>query len=288
MKNIILLFILVIMFVPSIISQTDSEEDNWYLDFNEEMKAWENKKPAININYGFSNISDKDIEAAFAKNNQLGLKLGYAYKRNKYADNIEKSTFNYLQINHNSTALAGGSSSASDIESNNWQYGLVFSGGFGYKLGTESSITGYYASEFNLTNIDFADQQLSANDEYIEGRFEGSLRFGTGSEAGVRLQATNLVGLEIGYERSVVFERYLFMKWIGSEIIELAANNVLDVFIDEIFKASPDAGPIVFLVLKGALGYGINALRKGEMNWPFPSAPPILFDNLKFGVTFTF
>ena len=58
------------------------------------MKAWENKRTwQISINYGFSNISDKDIEAAFAKNNQLGLKLGYAYKRNKYADYIEKSIF---------------------------------------------------------------------------------------------------------------------------------------------------------------------------------------------------
>ncbi len=288
MKKIIFTLLFVIIYFPSFFSQTNSQEDNWYLDFNEEMKAWENKRPSISFNYGFPNISCTDIEAAFANNAQLELKLGYAYKRIKYADYIEKSTFNYLLINHNSTGLAGGSDNASDIETNNWQYGIAFSGGYGYKVGEEASITPYYASTFNLTNMDFADQPLSENDEYVVNRYEGSLRFGTGSEAGVRIHATKLLGLEVGYERSVVFERYLFWKWAGSEIIEGAANNLLDIFINEVFKASPDAGPIVFLVLKSALGYGIYELRKGEMNWPFPSAPPILFDNLKFGVTFNF
>lgn len=288
MNKIVLPFLFIIFCFSSMFSQTEAEEDSWLMDFSEELQAWENKRPAISLNYGLSNISREDVEAAFSDNIQLGVKIGYAYKRNKYADYIEKSTFNYLLLNHNSTDLAGGSSTVSDIETDNWQFGIAWSGGYGYKIGTEASITPYYASSFNWTNMGFTDQTLSENDERIKDLYDGTYRFGTGSEAGVKVHLTSLLALEAGYERSVVFERHLFMKWVGSEIIEIAANNVLDVFINEVFKSTPAAGPIVFLVLKSALGYGIYELRRGEMNWPFSSAPPILFENIKFGLTFQF
>lgn len=288
MNNKILLLIIVVLNFPFILSQTDSTKESWEWDMSEELAAWSNKRPAISLNYGFSDISRTDVETAFANNNLLGLKLGYAYKRNKYADYIEKSTFNYLLLNHNSTDLAGGSGTASDIETNNWQFGVGWSGGYGYKIGAESSVTPYYASTFTWTNMDFADDSLSQNDERVKELYDESIRFGTSSEAGVRIQATKLIVLEAGYERLIVFERHLFMKWVGSGIIELAANSALDVFINEIFKSSPSAGPIVFFVLKSALGYGLYELRKDKMNWPFPSAPPIAFDNFKFGVTLTF
>ena len=63
---------------------------------------------------------------------------------------------------------------------------------------------------------------------------------------------------------------------------------MLDAFINEILNSSPAAGPVVFFILKSALGYGLYELRQDKMNWPFTSAPPIAFDNIKFGVTFVF
>jgi hypothetical protein len=288
MKQKILFLVLVVMYFPFILSQTDSTEDSWQWEMSEELKAWANKKPAISLNYGFSSLSRKDVEAAFADNNLLELKLGYTYKRNKYADYIEKSTFNYLLVNHNSTDLAGGSTTASDIETNNWQFGVGWSGGYGYKVGTDASVTPYYASSFTWTNMDFSDKLLSTNDERVKELYDESIRFGTSSEAGMRVQATKLIVLEAGYEKSIVFERHLFMKWLGSGIIEIAAHSALDIFINEVFQSSPSAGPIVFFVLKSALGYGLYELRKEKMNWPFPSAPPIAFDNIKFGVSLTF
>lgn len=288
MKKLVLPLLFIIFCFSSLFSQTVSEEDSWVMDFNEELNAWANKKPAISFNYGFSSISREDVEVAFSDDNLIGLKIGYTFKRNKYADFIEKSTYNFLQVNRTSTDLAGGSSNESDIETNNWQFGITFSDGYGYKIGTGASVTPYYASAFHWTDMTFGDQPLSENDERITGLYDGTFRFGTGSEAGVRLQVASLLVLEAGYERSIVFERHLFMKWVGSEMIELAANNILDVFLDQVFKSTPSAGPIVFLILKSALGYGIYELRSGEMNWPFPSSPAIMFDNVKFGLTFTF
>jgi len=259
------------------------------MEWEEEWAAWSNKKPTISLNYGFSEISRTDVEAPFTDNNLIELKLGYTYKKiTKYADNIEKSTFKYGFLNSNSTELAGGSETTSDIETNNWQFGVGWSSGYGYKIGTDASVTPYYTSSFTWTNMDFSDDSLNEYDESIKLQYEDAFRFGTSSEAGVRIQPTNLLSLDAGYERSIVFQRHLFWKWAGSGIIELAANGILDVFIKEVFKSSPSAGPIVFFVLKSALGYGLYELRQEEMNWPFPSAPPIAFDNFKFGVTLTF
>jgi hypothetical protein len=281
------------LFTPVFLKAQDStetkEEWKWELDQIDEWTAWLNKKPAISLNYGFSDISRTDVVTPFANNNLIELKLGYAYKKlSKYADFIDKSTFNYLFLNRNSTELAGGSGTTSDIETNNWQFGVAWSGGYGYIVGTEASITPYYTSTLNWTNIDFQDDSLSADDERIKQLYDETFRFGTSYETGLRMQATRLIVLEAGYERAIVFERHLFWKWAGSGIIELAANGLLDVFIKEVFKSSPAAGPIVFFVLKSALGYGLYELRQDKMNWPFPSAPPIAFDNIKFGVTFVF
>lgn len=140
----------------------------------------------------------------------------------------------------------------------------------------------------NWTRIVFPDDSLNSNNERIKQLYDEAFRFGTSSEAGVRIQPIKLIIFEAGYERAIVFERHLFWKWAGSGIIEVAANGLLDVFIKEIFKSTPAAGPIVFFVLKSALNYGIYELRQDKMNWPFSSAPPVAFDNVKFGVTFTF
>ena len=284
---------LIILFTPLYLKAQDSTKckDGWHWEWEEfdEWSGWGSKKPTISLNYGFSDISRTDVEAPFADNNLIELKLGYTHKKiTKYADYIEKRNFNYGFLNRNASKLAGSSGTASDIETNNWQFGVGWSGGYGYKMGGEASVTPYYTSSLTWTNLDFAGDSLSPNDERIKELYDETFRFGTSSEAGVRIQATSLIALEAGYERSIVFERHLFWKWAGSGIIEIAAQGALDVFIKEVFKSSPAAGPIVFFVLKSALGYGIYELRQEKMNWPFPSAQPIAMDNFKFGVTLTF
>ena len=296
MKHHILTFTTLLIFViPFYSAAQDSTKAKdkhgwkWEWDDFDEWKIWKNKQPAISLNYGLSDISRKDVEAPFADNNLIELKLGYrSEQKTKYADYINKSTYNYLFLNRNTTNLAGGSGTTGDIETKNWQFGAGWSKEYGYKIGEDALITPYYTSSMNWTRIDFADDSLSTNDERIKQLYNETFRFGTSSETGVRIQPVKLITFEAGYERAIVFERHLFWKWAGSGIIEVAANGLLDVFIKEVFKSSPAAGPVVFFVLKSALSYGIYELRQDKMNWPFSSAPPIAFDNIKFGVTFTF
>ena len=297
MKNLYLALISsLIILTPAFITAQDStktKEDEWAWDWEwddvDEWVSWSTKKPTISLIYGLSNISRDDVQESFADNALIELKLGYTSKKTtSYADYIEKLTYNYAFLNYNSTSLAGGTSETSEIETKNWQFGLGWSTGYGYKIGSQSAIIPYYSSTLSFTEIDFQNDSLNANDEDIMNRYNGTFRFGSSSEFGVRGQITNLLILEAGYETAAVFEGWLFWKWAGSAVIEVAANGVLDVFIKEVFKSSPAAGPVVFFVLKGALGYGLYELRKGEMNWPFPSAPPVAMDNFKFGMTFTF
>jgi hypothetical protein len=270
-------------------TKTDDEDWAWEWDYVDDWTDWWQKSPTISLNYGFSNISREDVDSSFANNSLIELKLGYTTRKDsRYADFIEKFNYNYAFLNYNSTSLAGGTDNYSEIETKNWQFGLGWSSGYGYKVGTDAAITPYYSSTLSFTEIDYQNDSLNTNDEDIMDRYYGTFRFGSSSEFGVRGQVTKLLIVEAGYETAAVFEGWLFWKWAGSAVIELAANGVLDVFIKEVFKSSPAAGPIVFFVLKGALGYGLYELRKGEMNWPFPSAPPIAMDNLKFGMTFTF
>lgn len=298
MKQFYLAFTLILVFfAPICITAQDStkthDDDDWAWDLEwdevDDWISWSQKEPTISLNYGLSTISRDDVEQSFAKNDLIELKLGYTTRKDsRYADYIEKFTYNYAFLNYNSTSLAGDTEDTSKINTKNWQFGLGWSTGYGYKIGEESAIVPYYSSTLSFTEVDFQNDSLNTNDEDIMNRYYGTFRFGSSSEFGVRGQISKLLTVEAGYETAAVFEGWLFWKWAGSAVIEVAANGVLDVFIKEVFKSSPAAGPIIFFVLKGALGYGLYELRKGEMNWPFPSAPPIAMDNFKFGMTFTF
>jgi len=295
MKLLTITFLLIFISPLIVIAQdsTKTDDDDWAWEWEwddvDDWISWSQKKPTISLNYGLSNISREDVEEAFANNTLLELKLGYTTRKDsRYADFIEKFDYNYAFLNYNSTSLAGETEDTSEIETKNWQFGLGWSDGYGYKIGSEAAIIPYYSSTLSFTEVDYQNDSLNVNDEDIMNRYYGAFRFGSSSEFGIRGQITDLLIVEAGYETGAVFEGWLFWKWAGSAVIEVAANGVLDVFIKEVFKSSPAAGPIVFLVLKGALGYGLYELRKGEMNWPFPSAPPIAFDNFKFGMTFTF
>lgn len=271
---------------------TDIDEEwdwDWEWEDVDEFIGWEEKKPSISLHYGFSEVSRKDIEAAFADNSLIELKLGYTTSKEiVYADLVNEHRYRYLFITRNSTKIAGNSGADSNIESDNWRFGFARSSGYGYVIGDTEAIVPYFTWSLDWTRMDFTYDSLSANDKRVVDLYDGTFRFGNSNETGLRIKAIPLISFEAGYERSIVFERHLFFKWFTGSLIELTAHGLLDVFINEIMKSSPAAGPVVFLILKSALGYGLYELRQNNMNWPFSTAPPLIFDNFKFGITFTF
>ena len=292
LKRLFLSLALLLFSYSSVINAQDSTkaDEGWKWDWEwEDFKDWEKKKPSLSLHYGFSNLTRKGFVTSFADNNLIEIKLGYTSRKTScLAEYLSKYSYRYLFITNNSTKLAGGLENANDVETSNWRFGFGGVNGYGYKISESAAIVPYFASSLDWTRLDFGDDSLIANDERIKQLYNGTFRFGSSNEAGIRFQATELITVEAGYERSIVFERHLFWKWAGSGILELIAHGLLDAFINEIIDSSPAAGPIVFFLLKSALGWGIYELKQNKMNWPFTTEPPLAFDNIKFGVTFVF
>lgn len=298
----LLIIVLALLLSTPVFSQDDSTKTDkdweWHWDEMDDWEDWvadygfKKLRPAISLQYGLANMNRTDIQSQFVDPALFELKLGYVKERDAWdTDYILKQSYRYLYLSNESNKLAGKEAAGTEIESDMWRFGFGWSSGFGYKIGESSAIIPYYSYTLNWSNIDFKNTDVLADtskDVQILNLYDESFRFGTSSEGGVRIKLINNLMLDAGYERSIVFQRHLFWKWAGSALIEVAAQGLLDSFINEVFKSSPAAGPVVNFLLKNALAYSLYELRQDKMNWPFPSEPPIAYDQFKFGMTFVF
>jgi len=285
----LLLFFSVTLFAQD---STETEKDKWKWSWEfDEFEQWiyfGKKMPTISLLYGITEVSNENISDTFFDANLLELQLGHTTRKtSRYAENILKYNFRYLFFSYISSDLNGGSENNNEINSRNWRFGFAGSNGYGYKLGSAAIIL-YNSYSYDWTNVDFTNKATNEPDQITMDRFEDGIRFGTSNDGGIKIVATSVISLDVNYQRSIVFERHLFWKWAGSAVIEAVANGLLDAFIKEVFKSSPDAGPIVNFLLKNALAFSIYELRQKKMNWPFPSIPPLSFDSFRFGAAFTF
>ena len=263
------------------------DNDDWD-DFDFDFDLFDNyKSPSVSLTYGFSSINIHNFSGSFTDPNIPQLKLGYTTeKTNRESDGILDYKYNYLFLSNIRTDISG-TPGAKEIESNMWRIGFGWAKGYGYDLGSAAIIpyNSYSLAWSRLDVKNFPDNQEDADKLAL---YNEAFRFGTGSEAGLRIQVIPQVTFEAAYERSVIFERHLFWKWAGSVLIEGAGHWALDSFVDRIMDSSPYAAPVVGFILKSALSYGVYELRQEKMNWPFKSAAPIGYDQYKFGVTFNF
>jgi len=262
-----------------------NEWNDWQMDF--ELK---HSQPAISLQYGLANLNRDDVQSQFVDPNLLELKLGYIKDRNVWGtDYIIKHSYKFLYLSNESNKLSGKNPVGTEIESNMWRFGFGRLSGYGYKLGESAAIIPYYSYTMNWSNINFKYPDILTDSDHDKlNLYDKSFRFGTSSEGGVRVKVIDNLMFDVGYERSIVFQRHLFWKWAGSALIETAAQGLLDGFISKVFESSPAAGPVVNFILKNALAYGIYELRQDKMNWPFNSEAQISYDQFKFGLTFVF
>ncbi len=245
-------------------------------------------RPTLSFDYGISNISLKDFNESFAKPGMLELKLGYTHQSSDdVVGYILDYNFKYFYISNFSTDLSGGAINAGELKTDLWRFGFGRASGYGYKLGG-AAIIPYYSYSVDWSQLRMVDAPLNANDLNTTNLFNESFRFGTSTEGGIRFQIIPHLALDAGYQRSIIFPRHLFWKWTGSALIEAAGQWGIDGFVNEVLDSSPYAVPVVSFVLKNALSYGIYELRKDEMNWPFESASPLMYNQFKLGVTFVF
>ena len=273
------------------ISEDDWFNENNWDDFEVDFDFFDpyfTKSPSVSLTYGISSMSIKDFSGSFADPSIPEIKLGYTTEKPVWEEeDIIDYKYSYLFLSNVSTDISG-TPEANKIESNLWRFGFGWANGYGYRLGSSSAVIPYNSYSFAWSRLDVKNFPANQNDINKLSMYNDSFRFGTGSEAGLKIKVIPLVNFDVAYERSVIFERHLFWKWAGSALIEGAGHWALDAFVDKIMDSSPYAAPVVGFVLKSALSYGIYELRQEKMNWPFNSSAPLSYDQVKFGVTFIF
>ena len=269
--------------VQAALAQTKSDS-TWFF---ETPKFEFPDKPTVGLSYGFTRHSLNGLNESFARPRLTEVKLGFS--ESKMVDKIArilKRDFHYAALSIVSTDI-GGRSAAGEINSKLIRIGLAWDKGYGYELGS-SSINSYHVFGLHWSALTVEGGGLSTADSVLLSPFDGTIRFGTKTEGGIRFVIVPMVSVDVGYERAIIMPKHLFLKWAASTILEGISYGMLDRFIDRIMDSSPQVVPVAHLVLKNALSYGLYELRRNRMNWPFDSDPPIVSDSYKVGLTFVF
>jgi hypothetical protein len=268
-----------------------AQAQDQYYDWEEYVPFSFHSQPTVGLYYGLTNSSLESVRQPLADPGFLQVKLGYSRTNTyDYSTNILKHSFKHISVSHLSQRLDG-AADPGNIRSDTWRVAGTFESGYGYGLSRNpsgASILLIHGSGWNWSSVSFKDSAVIPEDQQILESYEDGIRFGTNVEVGLRVRVIPLLAVDAGFERSIIFRRHLFWKWAGSALLEGGLQWILDRFIGKIARSTPEAAPVINILLKGALSYGFYEARKSNMNWPFSTEAPILDDTFKFGVTFMF
>ena len=285
--------------------EDDEWSDNrwWNRWDNGDWFDWEFKgAPFSEVNYGIGNLLQKNIHQDFAKIGDGELKLGYATKRNYFEEIVTKISDKYFFISRIGSDMESTTAKENELRNRMWRFGFAKRSGYGYKFGA-LYILPYNAKGIVWSRLQMVDYpptvftmqfppsqaQLSAMlDRDIIDRYDEEFRFGTIAESGININIASRIGVNFGFETSVIFPRHLFWKQLGSMAIEEAGLGLLNHFINEVADSSPLSVQLVNCILKGAYSYAFYSLQKDKMNWPFDTETPLTFETIKIGMTFSF
>ena len=317
-KKIMLLILFSLMMLSSplvaqVVDSTESEDDEefferkhdrWWRNWEDaEWLDWEfNGTPFIEGNYGIGVVKNKNMFYDFKRVGLAEVKLGYSSREDFFEKKIIEFSDKYFFISRLGSDILETDPKINELRSEMWRFGFAKRTGYGYKLG-ELYIMPYHASGFVWSRLHMKDfppsvwpavypplpgQIVAGADREFLDRLNNTFRFGTTVESGINFDIASSVGINVGYEATVVFPRHLFWKHLGSMVIEGAGMGMLDHFINEISDSSPLSVPLVNFILKGAYSYAFHSLKKDKMNWPFNTETPLTYETIKFGLTFTF
>ncbi len=302
-KYSIVSFILLLLFFSSHQTSAQDTDSSWSHNWDKEAYKdhgwdWDSdwdwqfsfsgfEHPTINLSYGLSKYSLKDLVTPVSDNGLGELRLGYTKEKKTFrSDYIIKHQFNYASLSNLSYKL-GLEEKANEINAEMWRFGFGWEDGYGYKFGNSSVIL-YNTWGMNWSKITVDDTIINLADREMINLFKDDFHFGTLSAGGIKIRPVPLIEVEAGVERSAIYSRVLFWKAAGSLLIEAAGQGLVDSFVRNVLSSTPAAAPVVSFLLKNGLSFAMYELRKEKMNWPFDSASPVMVDTYRVGVTFIF
>lgn len=305
MRKLIYIFILVFG-LGSFKAFAQEENNDWDWDWHGGIKFFEFEKPTIEADFGHAMNNLDGFPYKFENAGTFNLKLGYVTnfsgrhhrhgrreensywkneKRNKY---ILDSKYNYGYISFGGfSSKAALSKKNEGLTSEVWKLGFGVKDGYLIRMG-KSYLLPYSDNSFDWYKINYNLNELQGIDDYRINRFTDAVRFGAAWSAGIQFNPVHEVSFSVGYEKTNIYERHLFWKSSGSMLIEAAGTEMIDHFVQRIFRSSPVGCSIANFILKNAYHFGIYQLRAKEMDWPFKGEPSLTFDSFKFGFGVTF
>ncbi|MDX1700973.1 MAG: hypothetical protein R3250_10165 [Melioribacteraceae bacterium] len=283
MKNLFLYFLPFFLIYSNLsFSQLEGQD---YLNW-----AWGGKySPYIEGTLGYGILNHSVLVGSFSNISTAELKLGYTELKN-YKEYVQSLDERYLFTSYNSSNfLQFKDYKPGDINSTMWRFGIGNRLGFGYKIDAFSLIP-YHQLQIVWTNVewDSVSSNLSNEDLNILIRYPGGVRFGSSTEAGFKFYIAKTISIYAGLEASLIFQRHKVLHWSANYMLQAISYGAVSFFAETIVNSSPFFGPIMYFVLKNAIGFAWYYAMSDEMYWPISSETPLTMQTVKLGASFTF
>lgn len=280
----------------SILPDDDFEFSFKNKDFKFKMSSpsnlmWKPEKPLINFEFGQAGFSNADFDGIqFKPSPALSLILGYYKDANKTQSTLYSSKTSEVFVAYYSDKLWDLKENAKGYGTENWQFGVNWGEGYGNEFHKNFKIYFNHKSGYSWTRFKLSDRGSIEDTIFVSrfDRYNETFKFGEQFQSTGSIVLFDLINLNASYQKIHVYPAHMFWYWSLSEIIESAAHSLLDEFVDEIKKFSPELTPLFNILLKTGLSYGAYELKRNNMNWPVNTEPPFVIENFKVGLGFNF
>jgi hypothetical protein len=249
---------------------------------------WRDSRPIVEFSYGYNTPKQSKFQDEFARIGATEIKLGYS--------RIEPFQKAFLELDEDFLFASYSSKDVSDFDNSDTakvyteylRFGMASREAYGYDLGSLSLLP-YHHTQFSFTRVK-SDRpaSLSKEDNDILDRYEGSYRFSTATEGGVKFLISKSVGITASYEATVINPRIVFFPWIGGAIVQNITVGLVGHFGKEIMRTGHWMGPLMWAVLKNGAAYGVYLGMKEKQFWPFNSETPLTHETFKLSMSITF
>ncbi len=173
-----------------------------------------------------------------------------------------------------------------------WRFGFRF--GSGHQLDSSGGLYLLHSGGWTWSYIrpstapTSGDSASVTNATAIADTYRSS-HFGANTSATIGYRFDGTVVVEASYQRVLLYKNHAFFPWLGSLLLEGAAQSALGIALSGAEQRNPRAAAIAALVLRSALSWGIYQLRSTSgQHFPFGGNTPMLWDEIRIGIGLQF
>ena len=244
-------------------------------------------RPYIEAGAGVGILSHAEFGGTLAKLGTASLKFGYRELK-PYKSRWLKMDDRFLSGSYGSTDFPLGETGTAGLSAEFWSLGVGQKVGYGYDLGFLKLVPHHQVTFGAAKMQPQSFSTLSAADSAIIGRYYYNTHLSLGTEGGVSTMVFGFLGVNAGFESSVIYPKVVFPEWITSYVLAAGAIILVSGFSEDIVEVSPTLGPIIYFVLRNAVAYGFMYAFSRNQNWPFPSEVPMMNNVFRVNVGIQF